>query len=669
MMKNFLNILIIFDKDIDINSLHKELSKLSPNNIDLFPLTSNWRLICNLKDVTHSLFRDGVETNLIESEEVINREVDFIREKVAKWSADLGNTRIDGKTIKEWFLLPGDEASTWWFSLLSEKNTSKTNVFFRLAQIQAVDRIISSFAYDSCLVSVSEKTLLSSIEKICERNSLAKLHLNSLKRKKSIKGKIKSYFNREATFYLALKATFHLVIRISRSIRAKLAMGWKKERIRIDDNSILFVSYFPAVDKESARKGILRNKYAIPLQKKLSDMGKKIIWIWMYELIDGHSYSDALTLAKKFKKNGEANFFLEEYMSLKTSFRVLRLWLRQIRVFLKLIKLIPEKALYGNLSIPEGALFIKNLMIRSFVGWTGLAGILFFEMYKEVFSLFSYPSHCIYYLEMHAWEKAMNAAKRLKAPQIKSIGFQHGAIYRNDFYYLIHPSEIIQDEKSLSLPLPDILACNGDIPLHLMSYCKYPNITKLEAVRHLYLTDYLNNFDFSKKQDIVLIAGSTNMEGTKAIISLFYEALPKPKGFKVWLKGHPTLPVETILRELSIDLQNCSYIIKHDPIETLLEPAKILITGSSTVAVEGVAGGCQVITPIFSDHMFLNPLDGYEEFYTRIHNPQELSACVHQIIQGNGKQQDFRKAREFISQYWCLDPSLKRWEALLSGTH
>jgi len=224
---------------------------------------------------------------------------------------------------------------------------------------------------------------------------------------------------------------------------------------------------------------------------------------------------------------------------------------------------------------------------------------------------------------------------------------------------------MIPEEKSMFLPFPDILACNGDIPLHLMSHCRYPNITKVEAIRHLYLTDYLNNFDPSKKQDIVLIAGSTDIKGTKAIISLFYETFPNPKRFKVWLKGHPTLPVDIILKELRIDIRSCGYMIKQEPVDKLLKPVKILITESSTVAIEGVAGGCKVIAPIFSDNMFLNPLHGFEEFYTRVHNPQELKTTIEHTIQGNGKQQDFSAVNKFISQYWCLDPSLKRWEALL----
>jgi len=490
--------------------------------------------------------------------------------------------------------------------------------------------------------------------------------MTSLKRKKSIKEKTKSFLNGESALNFALKALIHFAIRILKAIRTKLVMGSKRKRMKIFDNSILFVSYFPAVDNKAAKQGILKNNYAMPLQDKLSEMDKKIIWIWMYWSIYENSFSYALRLAQIFKKNGEVNFFLDEFMSLNVIFRVFSLWIRQFRIFLKLIKLMPTRILHENLSIPEGTVFIKNLMARSFIGWTGLVGILYFELYKEVFSHFPYPSYCIYCLEMQAWERALNAAKQLMTPQIKSIGFQHGAIYRNAFSYMIHPNEMLQKGKSEFLPAPDIIACNGDISLHLMSHCKHPNITKVEAIRHLYLTDYLRDLGRFKKQDIVLIAGSVNTEETRALISLFYKAFPRPNGFKVWLKGHPTLPFEMILKELGNDIRNQNYVIKHDPVDKLLKTVKILIVGSSAVAVEGLAGGCKVIIPIFSDNMFMSVLNGFEEFYIKVHTPLELRTAIEQSIQCNERKQDLNEIKEFISQYFCLDPSLQRWEKLLT---
>ena len=99
---------------------------------------------------------------------------------------------------------------------------------------------------------------------------------------------------------------------MSQTFRASL-----EKRIKKIDNDLLFISYFPTVDKIAAQKGALKNKYAIPLQEKLSELGKKITWLWMYVPLDGNSYGDALAYGKKFAKNDHINFFLEEFICLK----------------------------------------------------------------------------------------------------------------------------------------------------------------------------------------------------------------------------------------------------------------------------------------------------------------------------------------------------------------
>ena len=258
-MKNLSNILIIFDEVIQTRSLQKELSRLSPQSIHLFSLTSNWRMIRDIESTTRSLFNNDVKIKFIESAHLIDKEVDVIRGKVPKWSADFGNNKIAGKSIKEWFLLPKDDVSTWWFSLLSEKNSFKTDAFLRLAQLQAIDKIISSDFFDLCFASVDDRVFLVSLEKLCKRHLLDTLRLSSHKIKRPFREKCKSFFNKQNPFSFTSKALIHFSLRILRAIRAKWIMGPIKNRASLTNNSVLFVSYFPAVDRKAAKNGILKN--------------------------------------------------------------------------------------------------------------------------------------------------------------------------------------------------------------------------------------------------------------------------------------------------------------------------------------------------------------------------------------------------------------------------
>ncbi len=657
--------LLIFDSHLNTKELKMKLQLLKPTEVYLFCLTSQWQLIHEVEKVCQSELNINTAVTLLESSHLIDNEVDFIRENIFKWTANFGNYKIDKKTLKEWFLLPEGATTSWWFSLLSEKNVFKTKTFFHLAQVRSIDKIIDSGSFNSCITSVSETSISLAIQKICNHSSIKTLSIpQTPSKRKTLKSYIKSFLNREETLNTILKTLVFLCICCIRAIKTRLMLGSIKNRIKKFSSSILFISYFPSVNKKEVEKGILENQYATPLQEKLTQMGRKITWIWMYVPINGYKYQDALRLTKIFSKNGEDNYLLEEFLTLKVLIRTLFLWARQTRIFLKLEKSMSEKMLCDKLLSPKGANIIKPLMRESFVGFTGLQGLLYFELYKKLFSSFTSVPYCIYYAEMQAWEKALNSAKKFKVPKMKSIGFQHGSICKNHFFYFYHPIETTQMKKSLSLPLPDTLACNGDIPMGLMGDCGYPNLKKVEAIRYLHLRESLDKSNAYNKKRIVLIATSLDEEETKALISLVYETFPKPKEFNVCFKGHPSLSLKKVFEELKIDFRNCGYVIKDEPISNLLKDAKILIVGSSGVAVEALAYKCKVIIPIFSDSMFMSPLVGFEKYYQKVSTPTELKYAVKKSFEHDGK--DDVNNKNFVSRYWCLDQSLKRWEELLA---
>ncbi|GAG83019.1 unnamed protein product, partial [marine sediment metagenome] len=179
------------------------------------------------------------------------------------------------------------------------------------------------------------------------------------------------------------------------------------------------------------------------------------------------------------------------------------------------------------------------------------------------------------------------------------------------------------------------------------------------------LNKHLSSPDFFDKEDIVLIAGSVDKQQNKALISLFCEAFPQPSLFKVWLKPHPFLSFEKLLKELGINLADYGYTIKHNSIDELLKSVKILVVADSAVALEALAAGCKVVSPVFSDSMFTSPLKGFEEYYSRVSNPAELKDTIEEFIE-RSEVENFSEVKRFILLYWCLDPSLRRWKELLS---
>ena len=91
-----------------------------------------------------------------------------------------------------------------------------------------------------------------------------------------------------------------------------------------------------------------------------------------------------------------------------------------------------------------------------------------------------------------------------------------------------------------------------------------------------------------------------------------------------------------------------------------------MLVGSSAVAVEALAYGCDVLVPGFASAPRLTPLAGWESFYRDVFSPQELAQAVADIDR-NGPRRTAAEKRAFVAQYWAIDPDLPRWNAWLDA--
>lgn len=666
-------LLLVFDDNIDVDQLNQLTELIDNQTIFLFPLTSDWLLIGRVKKVCQLLLKDESRVHLLDSGRLVNDQVEIVGERIVNWSENLGNFKVWNKSIKEWFLIPGKGVSTWWFSLLSEKNTLKTDAYFRLAQIQAVNLEISLKVYKFCLLSLSNKELRNAITKVCVNKSLQIKSLHPIQNASGqniIKKIVRSSINNLGFFQELLHALVWLVKFVVMAVKARAAMGNAQERI-INDSSILFVTYFPLVDKESAKFGIFKNRYATALQDKFKENNILVNWLLIYVPIDNWSYDDALKFASKFKENKEHLFFVYEFATISIVMTSVVIWFIQICKFIIVTLKVRFGVLYKGLSIPETNSILYALWKKSFVGYPGIEGIFYYQLFKKIFCFFSKTDHCIYYAEMQAWEKALNAAKVRVVSKAKTIGFQHTSIPKNNYRAFYSPSEINTGRNDLcKMPLPDTLACNGEVPFEILSKQSYPSLKKVEAVRQLYLCKYLSNENiYERKQNdhILLVIGSLNRVESTSLVNLIAAAFNQKQSFKIWLKGHPSLPLDGILKELQIDISRYSYEIKNENVEVLLKEATIVMVGDSTVAIEAMMFNCHVVLPVFNDNMFLSPLCGFEQYYTRVYNPDDLVTTVQSIFNNNFNDAYFEEAKLFVSKYWELNDGLECWMELLQN--
>jgi len=655
-----MNCLLIFDEYIDQEKAREGLSGSNISRVFLYPYTSKWRLINSFKSMCENSLKLSVE--VMNSAGLIDAEVERLPRKLTNWSHYIGRYNVKKRSLKAWMSMGEGEMSAWWFSPLSEKNPQKTDVYFDIARLNAIDKILSTGKYDICYISLNKRSVLKALTGNCARHEVKLLYWGRGKRKRSIKGNIKDFIYRESAFGYMCRtircARSYLARYISVRLAAK-AFALKKKACR--KGSSLVVSYFPFVDKEMAGKGILKNRYAQKLQDKFDSLGMDIIWLWIYVPLEGYTFKDALSLTNRYSAKGYANFLLDEFMSIKGFCSVACHMLRQAIVFAWISKDVLRAGLSGGFFPREADILLKDLFYDSFLGPSAYEGIMYYEAFKRVFRQFPDARHCVYYSEMHAWEKALVRGKNMSAPGIKAIGFQHSIISDRYFQYYYHKEELESQGDHLSLPLADTYACNGDIPCEFLKNIGYPDVRKVEAVRHMYIKDILDAPKERDKRPALLIAGSIHEDETEGLISIVREAYDDTVDMDLWIKGHPSKPVDDIAWRV-FEGSAIKFYVKRNSIDKLVRQSRITIVGVSSVGLEALAAGSRVITPVLPDFMFLSPLSMEKELVTKVYTPLDLKKAIELSCL---KPAGDKNIKEFIIKYWCLESELKRWQEVL----
>ena len=218
--RNLPSVLLIYDRDVNVKKLAGIVKSNTINCLKLFPLTSMWNISKKIREELD--VNDSVKVEFVNSALLIDKQVDRIRAKIANWSYELGNYQIAGRSVKKWFLLPDGRSSTWWFSLLAEKNTLKTNAFFRMAQIQALDKIISENSFDLCLLSIGHRDFRQAIGNLLARHGLNFQLVRPMNLDKLSFGSMKTLiFPIDSLLFEGLKAFAYLNLQLFRAVKAR----------------------------------------------------------------------------------------------------------------------------------------------------------------------------------------------------------------------------------------------------------------------------------------------------------------------------------------------------------------------------------------------------------------------------------------------------------------
>jgi surface carbohydrate biosynthesis protein (TIGR04326 family) len=653
-----MNTLIIIDNEVDLDGFASILNDKTAR-ISIFALTSNFLVITKIQNYLQSFVTDTIE--LIDSASLINDEVNLMQKSIHDWSQELGDFQVENKKLKDWFMLPDQGGSSWWLGMISEKNSVQDDAFFKIAQINAIEKFYRQQRYDVCLLGLADKRQANILKKIMRATTRKIKFLRCVvSNRKSRKHRLMEFFSRMGWLSALFSAAMYWIIWLKDSRAARKALPPLASRIN-HDNSFMFVTYFPNIDEDAAANGVFRNKYALALQDKLAELKVPVNWLAMPVFYNGHNFAASMRLVNKFLASGNKFFVLQEFFTAKVFRQAFGWWLRQCMLSFKLFRVVKQDILTKRLTHPAALPLLKYLWLQSFVGSSGTRGIIFYLTYIEVFKTFPQLKTCLYFCEMQAWEKALVLAKKKQNPSVKTLAFQHTVVMENYFNYFYNTDEIKATGKPTDFPVPDQLIANGALTYSLLAKSNFPNLSEAEAIRQLYLA-HMPAVTSEVRKPVLLVAGSYDRVETKSLITLVYQALRGTKDFEIWFKGSPVNPMERLFNELEIDWQAANFQITQTSIAELLPLVKIALVANTTVAIEAIAAGCALIIPLFADTMQMNPVISTDADYQLVSTPEQLKASVNLLFNRSAAMQK----KYFIGDYWHLDATIPRWTNILN---
>ena len=155
--------LIVFDGPVNASVLRRTIGDLRAAEINLLSFANDFAI---LKDA-EKIFRTACSSvRALDAVQLLEGEIAVLREGISQWSSRIGDCYVGKKTVKEHFVLSGHEVSSWWFSLISDKNTLQTDIFLKIAQVNVVRRALEAGSYGRCIIICSDTRFRKAIRDI-----------------------------------------------------------------------------------------------------------------------------------------------------------------------------------------------------------------------------------------------------------------------------------------------------------------------------------------------------------------------------------------------------------------------------------------------------------------------------------------------------------------------
>lgn len=587
--------------------------------------------------------------------QLVEEHADLLRKRYLAWVYEIGETVIRGKRVVDHMQLrPG--FSAWSMSLLTEKcNFAKSPQIDEAIRLLAFTEWMANKNVKTIVLVTSNKELAVILRHWCKKNEIRfeRRRSNSSKNLAKPFSWVRKLYEKSP---LSMRAVIWLIYQYQ---GRRLLQGAGQKAWRRSKGGITFVSYLFNLVPESAARGSFASGYWGNLPETLLKKGVPTNWLHIYvkdSLLP--TTHDAAEQIRHFNREGKGlqnHVTVDSFFSLLVLVQVLRDWL-----FL----LCKGFALRMHANMPElGQLdlwpLFKGDWRNSVSGVAAMSNVLNLNLFEAAFSEISNQRIGVYLLENQGWESGMCHAWKSNQHG-EMIGFAHSTVRYWDLRYFFDSRSYHAKNKYL-MAMPDRVAVNGPVAQEAYLEGGYPSkdLFEVEALRYIYLgmvdKRHLMSQSFSERPRKVLILGDYLLSNTLHQMKLLREIADDLPNIELTVKPHPACPI------IVGDYPELKLKFSDQSLSDLLEDFDAAYTSNSTSgAVDAYSAGLKVISVLDPATLNLSPLRGIAgvRFVSSSEMLRDALLEEWSTISDLGER----------VQYFNVDSSLPRWQALLSNS-
>lgn len=579
----------------------------------------------------------------------IEKHADHLRTKYLAFIHDLGEKLIDGKRVID-HLDRGDGFSFWWMTLLAEKSPLKSPKIYDCMRLLALEEILLDRKPSNLVLHSANKDLVSSIRQLCQNLQI------------TFSWKPSKLSKQKRSLHKIYNELPHVVQGLVFFVR-HILLRWPLRKIKkpqwfSGDDTIFFCSYFTHIDAASCTSGCYNSRLWGVLTKYLSCSGKRTNWIQHFlfnstvpDVETGLGWLRRFNLNPKQQGN---HAFLDTYLSLRLSLRVLKKWFWLNAASRRLNR--AQLFFYPSMSAVWLWPMLRNDWLTSLKGAVAISNCLWFELFDSVLQNMPHQKIGLYLCENQAWEAALLRAWR-RYGHGEIIGVSHSTV---PFWILnfFNDPRSMRSEKKCAMLLPDRWAVNGMVAWNSFSETGYPvdRLIKVEALRYLNLLPAAPRVTLNSKRSKIniLVLGDMNPPAMDKLLKLVEGTIKLlPPGYKFTFKPHPAYAVNLA------DYPNLQIDETSEPLDCILDQYDIVLAANSTSSsVDAYISGLPVAIMLDGDNLNLSPLRGHPGV-SFVGLPEELVSALGGIEKKITTNNDY-------NDFFFMGQKLTRWQNLLS---